>query len=220
MELDDFKLAWQTLDRRLERHNALNLQLLRDSRLERLRRGLRPLKWGQAVQILIGIAGALLFAPFWIAHRHEPALLASGLVMHLYCLALIIFGAVIEGQIARINYAAPVLEIQCRLLRLRRIYTVGGALFLGLPWWFLYVPLMIVLVAIASGANLLHTAPSFVYGGLAVGLLGLLASAGIYRWSHRPERARLGRMLDDSMAGGSIRRAQRALDELARFEQE
>lgn len=220
MELDDFKLAWQTLDRRLERQEALDLQLIRDNGLDRVRRGLRPLKWGQAVQILIGIAGVLLFAPFWIAHRHEPALLASGFVMYLYSLALIVFGAMIEGHIARIDYAAPVLAIQKRLLRLRRIYAVGGTLFLGLPWWFLYVPLMVVLVAMASGADLVHSAPAFVYAGLGVGALGLLASAGIYRWARRPAHAHWGRRLDDGAAGGSIRRAQAAAAEIARFERD
>jgi hypothetical protein len=38
--------------------------------------------------------------------------------------------------------------------------------------------------------------------------------------SHDDAIAALGRKLDDGAAGGSIRRAQAALDELARFEQE
>lgn len=220
MELDDFKSAWQTLDQRLGQQHALNLQLFRDTRLDKLRRGLRPLKWGQIVQILIGIAGSLLFAPFWITHLHEPGLLISGLIMHLYCIALIVFGAVILKQIARIDYSAPVLTIQRQLLRLRHIYAVYGALIIGLAWWFLYIPLIIVLVNMASGVNMIHTAPSFIYISVAIGIVGLLAFGWFYRWSHRPERARLGRMIDDGMAGGSIRRAQRALDEFARFEQE
>ena len=39
MELDDLKQAWQVLGRQMERQQALNLQLLRESRLERARRG-------------------------------------------------------------------------------------------------------------------------------------------------------------------------------------
>lgn len=140
--------------------------------------------------------------------------------MHLYCLGLIVFGAVMQTQIARIDYSAPVLIIQRQLLRLRRTYAVGGALVVGLPWWFLYIPLMIVLADAGRGANLFHTAPLFVYIGLAGGAVGLLATWWFHRWSHQPKRARLARALDDSTAGSSIRRAQRALDELARFEQE
>ncbi|MGH8427667.1 MAG: hypothetical protein ACRES7_06765 [Gammaproteobacteria bacterium] len=220
MELDDFKSAWQSLDHRLGQQHALNLQLFRDTRLDRLRRGLRPLKWGQAIQMMIGVGGTLLFAPFWIEHLREPGLLVSGLIMHLYCLALIVFGAVMQTQIARIDYSAPVLNIQRQLLRLRHIYAVYGALILGLPWWFLYIPLVIVLANMGSGANLFHAAPSFIYISIAIGILGLLASWWFYRWSHQPKRARLARALDDSAAGGSIRRAQQAINEIARFEQE
>ncbi|MGA9422101.1 MAG: serine/threonine protein kinase [Rhodanobacteraceae bacterium] len=220
MELDEMKLAWQTLDRQLERQHALNLQLFRDGRLDKLRRGLRPLVWGQAVQMLIGVGGMLLFAPFWIAHRHEPAMLIAGLIMHLYCLGLVVFGGVMQGQVAGIDYSAPVVAIQRRLLRLRRTYAVYGALIVGLPWWFLYIPLVMVLAKAGSGVNLLDSAPSFVYIGLAIGIAGSLATWWFHRWSHRPERADFGRKVDDSAAGGSIRRAQATLDEIARFERE
>ena len=62
MELDDFKQAWKTLDHRLERQAAIDLQLLRDARVDRARRGLRPLAWGQALQMVIGALGMLVFA--------------------------------------------------------------------------------------------------------------------------------------------------------------
>ncbi|MGA9341110.1 MAG: serine/threonine protein kinase [Rhodanobacteraceae bacterium] len=220
MELDEMKLAWQALDHRLEMQHALNVQLFRDGRLDKVRRGLRPLVWGQAIQMLIGVGGMLLFAPFWVQHRHEPAMLIAGLIMHLYCIGLVVFGGVIEGRIAGIDYAAPVVEIQRRLLGLRRTYAVGGALIVGLPWWFLYIPLLMVLARAGSGVNLLDTAPSFVYISLAIGIVGSLATWWFHRWSHRPERADFGRKVDDSAAGGSIRRAQATLDEIARFERE
>jgi len=215
MELDELKHAWKTLDRRLEQQNALGLQLLRDGRLERAQRGLRPLVWGQAIQMLIGGAGALLFAPIWIAYRHEPAVLLAGLVMHAYCLGLIAFGIVMQAKIARIDYAAPVLAIQRQLLDLRRTYIVGGML-IGLPWWFLTAPL---LVALSQGA-ILERAPSVIWLQLAIGAAGLLATWWFHRWANRPQRAAFGRKLDDGAAGGSIRRAQAALDELAAFERE
>ena len=215
MELDELKHAWKTLDRRLEQQNALGLQLLRDGRLERARSGLRPLVWGQAIQMLIGGAGALLFAPIWIAYRNEPAVLLAGLVMHAYCLGLTAFGAVMQAKIARIDYAAPVLAIQRQLLDLRRTYIIGGML-IGLPWWFLTAPL---LVALSRGA-ILEQAPSVIWLQLLIGAAGLLATWWFHRWANRPQRAAFGRKLDDGAAGGSIRRAQAALDELAEFERD
>lgn len=219
MELDDLKLAWQTLDRRLEQQNALNLQLLKDGRLDKTRRGLRPLVWGQAAQMLIGVLGALWFAPFWIAHLHEPPLLFAGLVMHAYCIGLIVFGAVMQARIAHIDYAAPVLQIQHELLRLRRTYVIGGML-IGLPWWFLYVPLIMVLAKMGSNANVFDNAPSFVYISVAIGIVGMWLTWLLHRWANHPKHARIGRWLDDAAAGASIRRAQDAVDGLTRFEQE
>ncbi len=215
MELDDFKLAWKTLDRRLERQTAIDLQLLRDARVDRARRGLRPLAWGQALQMLIGAAGMLVFAPYWVEHRHEPALLVCGLVLHAYCLALVIVGAIVEARIAAIDYASPVLEIQHRLLALRRAYVIGGML-VGLPWWFIYVPLLIVL----GDGRMLEQAPTVVAIQLAIGAAGLLATWWFHRWANRPERAAFGQRLDNGAAGGSIRRAQAALEQLAEFERD
>lgn len=215
MELDDLKHAWKTLDRRLEQQNALNLQLLRDGRVDRARRGLRPLAWGQAVQILVGAAGALMFGSFWPGHTGNLPVLLSALVLHAYCIGLIIAGGIVEGRIAHIDYAAPVLAIQQQLLRLRRSYLVSGML-AGLPWWFLSAPLIVVL----SGGAVLERAPEVVWIMLAIGAAGLAGTWLFHRWANRPQRTAFGRKLEDSAAGGSIRRATAALEELARFERD
>jgi hypothetical protein len=216
MELDEMKLAWQGLDRRLEQQHALNLQLFRDGRLDKLQRGLRPLVWGQAIQMVIGVLGLLVLAPIWIAHWRDPAVLIAGVVMHVYCVGLIVVGAVVQSQVARIDYGAPVLVIQRQLLQLRRTYAFWGAVVVGLPWWFLTAPLLVVL----SRGAIMTKAPSVIWIQLAIGVVGLLATWWFHRWAHRPERAALARKLDDSTAGGSIRRAQAAVDEIARFDKE
>lgn len=215
MELDDLKHAWKTLDRRLEQQNAINLQLLRDGRVDKARRGLRPLAWGQALQILVGAAGALLFGSFWPAHVGNLPVLVSALVLHAYCIGLIITAGIVEGRIAQIDYSAPVLAIQQQLLRLRRSYLVSGMV-AGLPWWFLSAPLLVVL----SRGVVLERAPQVIWIMLAIGAVGLAGTWVFHRWVHQPQRAAFGRKLDDSAAGGSIRRATAALDELARFESE
>jgi len=216
MELDEMKLVWQALDRRLEQQHVLNLQMFRDSRLDKMQRGLRPLAWGQALQIAVGVVGLLLFAPMWIADRDKLSVLLAGLVLHLYFIGLIVIGVVVQTQIARIDYAAPVTLIQRQLLGLRKTYAHYGALVAGLPWWFLTAPLLVVLTRGAIMVN----APSVIWIQLAVGGVGLLATWWFYCWSHRPERAQLARKIDDSTAGGSIRRAQATIDEITRFEQE
>ena len=67
----------------------------------------------------------------------------------------------------------------------------------------------------------LTNAPSVIWIQLVIGVIGLFATWWFfYRWSRHPERAAAARKLYDNTAGGSIRRAQVALDEIARFEQE
>jgi hypothetical protein len=216
MELDEMKLAWQNLDRRLDQQHALSVQLFRDTRLEKMRRGLRPLVWGQALQIVIGVLGLLILAPMWMPHWRDPAVLIAGLVMHAYCIALVVFGAVVEARVAQIDHAAPVLAIQRQLMALRRIYAIGGALVLGLPWWFLTAPLLVVL----TRGVIMQVAPSVIWIQLGVGAIGLLASLWFYRWLQQPGRAEWARKFDDSSTGGSLRRALAATSDIARFEQE
>src|SRR5687768_11467723 len=95
MELDELKLAWQTLDRRLQEQTALNLQLLTETRIDKVRSRLRPLWFGQVIQLIVGVLLTVMFANFWVANTGSPALLASGLVMHAWSVALII-SAVME----------------------------------------------------------------------------------------------------------------------------
>ena len=60
MELDDFKSAWQTLDARLSRQDRLQLELLRERKLDNARRGLRSLVFGQSLQVLLGVGITVL----------------------------------------------------------------------------------------------------------------------------------------------------------------
>ncbi|HXC16988.1 MAG TPA: hypothetical protein VNV60_06055 [Holophagaceae bacterium] len=220
MELDDLKAEWQTLNAQMARQTALNLHLFKQSQMEKARHGLRPLAWGQAFQILAGALLILASALVWSSHLHVPHLLVAGLIMHVYGLALILFGAHMHYLISRIDYGSPVLDIQKGLARLRRFYVVGG-LWLGLPWWLLWMPLAMVvlgLLGVDIYGGLLAHAPSVIYSNIAIGIAGLVASVAFIRWAAK--RPGLGPRLESSAAGRSLNRAQALLDELAAFEQE
>ncbi len=224
MELDDLKTTWQALDRHLERRNAIDLQLFRDRKLDKARHSLRPLFWGQLMQMfLIGIPFILLAAALWTqagtdATTLSMPLLAAGIFVHAYGVAAIALAGCTLGLIKTIDYSAPVLTIQKQLAKLRRFYVINGMI-VGLPWWLMWVPVLMVLSGIA-GVDLYARAPSVVWIGLGIGFAGLLATWWFHRWSRDPRRARLGKHLDDSITGGSIRKMQGILDEIGRFEQE
>jgi hypothetical protein len=217
MELDDMKAAWQTLDRRLDAQATLNLHMFKEGKLDKLRRGLRPLVWGQAIQIAIGALIAVWGGSFWVDHREVPHLLIAGLLVHAAGISMIALGALMEALIARIDYSAPVLTIQRQLAQLRKVYVRGG-LAIGLPWWVLWVPLVIVFLKTAFGADLFVNAPGVVWINIAAGFVGMLLTWMFIRLADK--RPLLAKRLDDSAAGGSLNKAQAHLDEIARFEQE
>lgn len=225
MELDELKQAWQTLDRRLQQQNAMQFQLLREKRIDRMKSSLRPLLWGQIIQILFGVWMILIGVDVWTAHRDVPHLFIAGIIVHVYGVATIIAGGIVCGGIAGIDHAAPVLELQRRLARLRKRYLIGG-MCVGLPWWVIWVPFIMTLAMSATGIDIyaVANAPSpltnWLNISLAVGVLGLLGTWVFHRWSRHPSRAALGKKLDDGAAGGSLLKAQAELDSLKAYAEE
>jgi hypothetical protein len=217
MELDELKLAWQALDRRLEQQAALDTHVFRRGQLDGMRSELRPLAWGQVIQLFAGATMALVFAPFWVAHRETLHLLMTGLLLHLYALMLIVSAARNLYLINRIDYAAPVLSIQRALAELRawrlRETCVFGAI--GCVIW---VPFLLYVFALL-GADLYLAQPAIVaiFIGCAVVCLALF---GLIARAIRRRSIPWARNMEDSAAGRSVRRARERLEELARFEQD
>lgn len=219
MELDEFKQAWQTLNHRLGQQHSLDLLDLRERKLDKTRGSLRPLFWGQVAQIMLfGVPMLVLVAMLWASEPRSAPVIIAGIVLNVYAIVTTIAAGVVLGQLSRIDYSAPVIEIQKQLLRLRTLYVRSGMI-AGLPWWFLWVVILMMLSGLA-GVDLLANAPALVWGGLAVGVIGLLATLWFHRWSRRPQRAQFGKRLDASLSGYSLRNAQAQLEELARFEKE
>ena len=75
MELDDIKSAWQALDARLARQDALQLELLRGQKQAQARRNLRPLVFGMALQAVLGLGLVLLGVGCWRQNLDVPGLL-------------------------------------------------------------------------------------------------------------------------------------------------
>jgi hypothetical protein len=217
MEIDEMKQAWQTLDRRLEEQSALSGHLFRESRVEKAERGLRPMIWRMRLQVLFGIAFIVLGAVAWSGHLHVPIVLASGLAMHLYGILMIIAAGRTLLLIRGIDYAAPVLEIQQAIARIRQFH-LRCHLWLGNAWWFLWMP-AVVDGWIAAGLPMQfveRAMPMYVWGTV-IGIVGLAIMIGLDRFV--AARPALAAKLD--YYGGFSRELQKVsafLDEIARFE--
>ncbi len=219
MEIDELKAAWQTLDRRLDQHDRINRLLLTEQRVAKAKSRLRPLFFGQMVQILSGILMIALGVSVWSSSGEVPSLLISGLIVHVYGVATIIVAGVTLGMIAAINDAAPVVEIQKRFARLRSFYIRGG-MAIGLAWWLLWIPFVTTFFYWLVGVNIMEHAPSVAVIGTVIGVVGLFATWVFHRWAHNPQRPRLAKFLNNSMTGSSLRKAHEELDVLNEFERE
>lgn len=219
MELHELQDAWRRLDDRLATSHTLDLLALRDRQTRRARHGLRPLFWGQVVQMLFGIALIALAASVWSQHRDTATVRVSGLLVHAYGIALIVAAGVVLGRLRSVDYAAPVLVIQRQLAEVRRRYVISGMV-AGLPWWVLWAPFMLVLAAGAGNVPGQLWLQAWLGWSVAAGVVGLLATWGFHRWARDPRREHLARALDSSLTGRSLRRASEAIDDIARFERD
>jgi hypothetical protein len=216
MELDDMKQAWGLINRRLELQQALNLQMFREGRIDRAHKALRPLRWGQVLQIIIGSLLMLAFARYWVSHRHTPHLMVYGLCMHAYGLLFILTAARNLYLQSRLDYVTPVLEIQRRIAALRE-WRLHEAVLHGVVGCFIWVPLMLLGFQ-AMGADVWVHAPAVVWWNLAAAAACVLLFYGIVRFSRAPGHERLKAALDNSAIGRSVRNTQALVEEIARFE--
>ena len=138
-------------------------------------------------------------------------------MLHAYGVVVICVAATQLLLVGRLYYAGPVVVMQRQLGMLRR-FRVRSELLLGLPWWLLWVPAAMVGVMWLAHVDLYLAAPAWVYGSLAVGVVGLGASLWFARWlAGRAIASPCIQAMVDSLAGRNLARAARELDELARF---
>lgn len=214
MELDEMKLAWQAFDEKLQQQQALNLQLFRESRLDKAQRALQPLVRGQAAQMALGVLAIALSVLYWHEHAHPPHALAGCLMIASFGVLLIGSAFYILSLIHRIDYAGPILDIQRRLADLQRWRVrVEGPLNVLLGC-FIWIPVLWMNLA-WYGLDL--WSPGFVRWAVATALVGVAASLLVIGLMWRFGCA--GRLRDGAV-GRSLLRADAALAEIERFRQE
>jgi len=167
---------------------------------------------------VFGLACIVLATMMWqLAPRIPPIAVGAGVVMHVYGVVVIVVSGIVLGHLARVDFSAPVVTIQKRLVALRRAYVVGGMI-AGLPWWVLWMCPIIVLAALGANEEALSWLGAWVAYGTAIGAVGLLATWRFHRWARQPGREQLAARLERSLSGASLRRARAHLEEIERFE--
>lgn len=217
-DIDDLKRAWQQLDQRLARQEALLLEGRRQRRLDTVRASLRSLRWGQRLQIPFGILVVVLSIASWRSRWDIVNVRIAAMVMQAYGIALIASGAWTLTLLDRLDYGAPVLEIQRRLAEVRRWYVWSG-LANGMAWWLLWVPALIMLGGVAH-RDIVARGPWVLGGYAAACVVGLVASLWLLRRAERSSRPAVRAWAKLSAAGRGLHSAEAVLDEIQRFEDE
>jgi hypothetical protein len=217
MEIEELKVAWKELERRLE---ARDEAVLVRERLLRSRSTLRLVGWGQAFRIVLWLFLVAVTASFWVAHWRTLHLLWAGLVMHLYGVITIGLSVRQLFLLATVDHTAPVVELQRKLASLRR-ERIRTELVLGLPWWYLWVAAAMVGAKLLLGVDLYAVAPGWIQLTLVAGIVAMVLTVWIpRRLAGTPLGSRLMQRLLDDLAGPSLVRAEREVEAIARFAQE
>lgn len=222
MELEDMKAAWQAMNQQLARQQAMNTQLFVESRLDKVRHGLRPLLVGQWVQFAFGVLFMMWGMAFWGARMDVLHWLIVGVLVQLFGLSMLLASARNLQLIQRIDYAEPIVEIQQRLAALRAWRVKFEAPVFAAIGSFAWIPLVLMdiqeSVDHASPAfDLLQRAPSLLPSLILCGCASLVLVFVVY-WMAR--RIGYKRWLENNFAGKSVQRAEAMLEQVEQFKQE
>src|SRR5262245_51131613 len=219
MELDDLKPSWTELDRRLDRVEHL-VRADRDQR--RFTSARRVIGWlgaWQVIQVVVWIVVIGMVAPFWVANWQTPHLLVAGLSIHLYGILAICTAVVQLLVMGRTWHTAPVVTFQKRIAELGRLRIICNLL-LMLPWWVLWVAVLMVVAKAGPGIDLYAQQPAWILANIVFGLVALVACLwAARRVANRPSASRpkwVQRIVED-LAGTSLRRVARDLEEVEAF---
>lgn len=219
MDLDELKTAWRELDLRVQANEARSAHLLREVSVRRTRASLRRFSAGVLFEIVCGLPAVGLLGWFLGLHYGEAKFALPAVVLALAALFSLAGNLAQFVASLRVDYSAPVLEIQHRiaLLRAARIRSTQFTL--------LFAPLLWTPLAIVAARGLLELdlystlGSGVIAANLAVGLavipLGIQAARFCaQRLEHSPVLKRLA----DCIAGYSLTRALESVDEIERFE--
>lgn len=180
MDLHELETAWKALDQRVARQDDELAQLRVEARGLRSRRRLHMATLGQVAQIAIGALLAAWGGGFWVDHWSTPHLVAYGLSVHVYGVALLASAIVLIVRMATIDYGKPVADVQSRLLALRRsrIVTERVLWVMGAIAW---VPMM-MMALFAIGMDVFVHRPAWLWLNVAAGLVLALAAGAVMAW--------------------------------------
>jgi len=213
MELDELKVSWQGLDRRVE--ERILRKLLSETISRKARWRLAPVLIGAVFNMIIGAWFALAWGKFWSAHLATPLVAGAGIVLHAASIGLIVIGMVRLVLVLRIDYTQPVLAIQRSLARLQE-FEARSFHAVWFACWVLVPAALVAIVMGLAGVDLWDRARGYLLANFVVCLVGGLAPPLLHHWARR-RGSKLAARMDAFLLSHSIARARAAIAEIDEF---
>lgn len=119
MELEEIKNIWSAYDKKLEQSWKLNLSLLRRANLDKVKSKLRKMVILHAFTFTFSILQIILLMYFVVVHIAEPHLVAAGTILLVWSFMISYSAADQLNKINAMDYSAPVMEIQKKLIAIK-----------------------------------------------------------------------------------------------------
>jgi hypothetical protein len=220
MEVDDLKLAWAELDKRVATTQALAVSLLRDNRMSKMRGSLRGLVLVIAFELIMSWFAMIWLARFLIGQPESWLLMTSTIILAGASVVVIVASIWQLAIIGRLDYSSPVVKIQHDIASLRtaRLQVTRWILLLSPLLW---LPGLIVTAQGVIGFDIWkHFGPRWVISNFVLGLVCVpVAIVASRRIVSRHGSSWIVKRIADELAGISLRNARQQLEEIAQFEE-
>ncbi|BCT92915.1 hypothetical protein LYSHEL_19380 [Lysobacter helvus] len=209
MELQDLQAAWQSATQKLETQTLRLAELEGHALRHRVHGRLGLVSLGQWIELAVGIAIAVWAGGYWFDHLGTPHLVAYGVAVHLYGIALIAMATTQLVKLAAIDWTQPVAQVHARVLDVRR-QRIRGERVLLLVGAIAWAPLLFIGLN-AIGLDVWRYQPMYVLANLAFGaVLAIAAAWAMRRWPS---------WLETSAVGGRLQQVERELRDAREFTQ-
>lgn len=218
MELDNLQEIWQGLNQKLDRNWNLNLDIIRESKLDKVRHKMQQLVCIKALALAFYGGFGFFCVSFAATHWGTPHFVVTGIILGIWAFAITATAIHELTLILRLDYNAPVTALQKQLIALRltiinylRLAVWIFPLYFCFVILFFYLPFGVDIVAVGSKAWLISN-----------GILSLVVFLPLTIWMHRklrPENADkkwMQRLLKGN--GSQVAEALHFLQEIERFE--
>ncbi len=222
MELEDLRAEWASRDQKLQQsldnQRVLMRELVAERALTKLRRP-DGLSW---FELAVYVVFVVSFGGFLAANWGRWEFFIPGLTLDVWTIAMGAVTLMERARLTRVDFSAPVLEIQKRLaaLRAERARMFQWAFLTGqLLWW---IPFVIVVFWGLWGVNLYTVSafmPTFIAWNIAFGLAVIpLGVWGAHVLGPKLANSKMGRSMVDAVTGRDLAEARVLAERLARFE--